>query len=130
MGVRSHSAVELGFSRSLYERNSNVKTHGKTCQEDSATCANDSTCQTDAQQETSPGEEGSSAAGPENGGADIEEYGLELNAPHLQLVDLEALGQEPKSVADVVELFEVEVVSDAEDTGQSDEPELTLENSD
>jgi hypothetical protein len=68
--------------------------------------------------------------GPEMGGADTEEYGLELNAPHLQLVDLEALGQEPESVADVVELFEVEVVSDAEDTGQSDEPELTLENSD
>jgi hypothetical protein len=68
--------------------------------------------------------------GPEMGGADAEEYGLELNAPHLQSVDLEALGQEPESVADVFELFEVEVVSDAEDTGQSDEPELTLENSD
>jgi len=63
-------------------------------------------------------------------GADIEEYGLELNAPHLQLVDLEALGQEPENVADVVELFGVERVSAAEDTGQSDEPELTLENSD
>jgi hypothetical protein len=63
-------------------------------------------------------------------GADIEEYGLELNAPHLQLVDLEALGQEPENVADVVELFGVEGVSAAEDTGQSDEPELTLENSD
>ena len=63
-------------------------------------------------------------------GADIEEYGLELNAPHLQLVDLEALGQEPENVVDVVELFGVEGVSAAEDTGQSDEPELTLENSD
>jgi len=67
---------------------------------------------------------------PEMSGADIEEYGLELNAPHLQLVDLEALGQEPENVADVVELFGVEGVSAAEDTGQSDEPELTLENSD
>ena len=37
-----------------------------------------------------------------------------------------ALGQEPESVADVVEVFEIEVVSDAEDTRQSDEPDVTL----
>ena len=40
---------------------------------------------------------------------------------------LRLLGQEPESVADVVEIFEVEVVSDAEDNGQNDEPELTIE---
>ena len=52
---------------------------------------------------------------------------LSSDAAELQLVDLEAFGQEPESVADVVEIFEVEVVSDAEDNGQSEEPELTLE---
>jgi hypothetical protein len=44
----------------------------------------------------------------------------------LQLVDLAALGQE----SEVVEIFEVELVGDAEDTGQNDASELTLENSD
>ena len=61
------------------------------------------------------------------GKAVVKQQGLEPDAAELQLVDLEALGQEPESVADVVEVFEVEVVSEAEDTGQSEEPELTLE---
>jgi hypothetical protein len=46
------------------------------------------------------------------------------------LVDLETLGQESENVADVVEVFEVEAVSGAEDTGQTDEPEFTLEDCD
>jgi hypothetical protein len=57
----------------------------------------------------------------------VKQQGLEPDAAELQLVDLEALGQVPESVADVVEIFEVEVVSDAEDNGQNDEPELTIE---
>ena len=64
------------------------------------------------------------------GEACIEQYGLELNVPHLRLVDLETLGQESENVADVVEVFEVELVSGAEDTGQTDEPELALEDRD
>jgi len=47
----------------------------------------------------------------------FEQQGLEPNVVELQLVDLGALGQEPESVADVVEIFEVEVVGDAEDNG-------------
>ena len=78
---------------------------------------------------TAPAKKAVAPQGPEMGGANTQRYGLELNAPQLQLIDLEALGQEPESVADVVEFIELEVVSDAEDTGQSDEPELTLENS-
>jgi len=57
----------------------------------------------------------------------VKPQGLEPDAAELQLVDLEALRQEPESVADVVEIFEVEVVSDAEGNGQNDEPELTIE---
>lgn len=57
----------------------------------------------------------------------VKQQGLEPDAAELKLVGLEAFGQEPESVADVVEIFEVEVVSDAEDNGQSDEPELTIE---
>jgi hypothetical protein len=45
-------------------------------------------------------------------------------------IGLEALGQEPENIADVVEIFEVNVVGDADDTSQSEEPELTLESSD
>jgi hypothetical protein len=48
------------------------------------------------------------------------QQGLEPDAAELQLVDFESLGQEPERVADVVEIFEVEVVSDAEDNGQND----------
>ena len=59
--------------------------------------------------------------------AGVEQQAFEPDAAELQLVDLEALRQEPESVADVVEIFEVEVVSDAEGNGQSDEPELTIE---
>ena len=61
------------------------------------------------------------------GKAAVKPQGLEPDAAELQLVDLEALRQEPESVADVVEIFEVEVVSDAEVNGQNDEPELTIE---
>jgi hypothetical protein len=50
------------------------------------------------------------------GVAAVEYQTLEPDAVQLELVDLEALGQEPASVADVVEVFEVEVVSDDEDT--------------
>ena len=53
--------------------------------------------------------------------AAVEQQGLEPDVAELQLVDLEALGQDPESVADVVEIFEVEVVGDAEDAGQYDE---------
>ena len=60
------------------------------------------------------------------GKAAVKQQGLEPDAAELQLVDFEALGQEPESVADVVEIFEVEVVSDAEDNGQNDEPELII----
>jgi hypothetical protein len=60
------------------------------------------------------------------GKAAVKKQGLDQDAAELQLVNLVALGQEPKSVADVVEIFEVEVVSDAEDNGQNDEPELTI----
>ena len=60
----------------------------------------------------------------------IEQHGLESDAAELQLVDFEALGQQPEVVADVVEVYEVEVVSDAEGIGQSEEPELTLEDID
>jgi hypothetical protein len=38
----------------------------------------------------------------------------------------QVLGQEPEGVADVLEVFEIEMVSDAEDTRQSDEPDVTL----
>jgi hypothetical protein len=62
--------------------------------------------------------------------AAVEQQGLEPNVVELQLVDLEALGQEPESVAHVVEIFEVEGVGNAEGAGQTDESELTLENSD
>jgi hypothetical protein len=58
------------------------------------------------------------------------QQGLEPDAVELEFVDLEALSQEPESVADVVEIFQVEVVSDDEVNGQSDEPELTLGDSD
>ena len=61
------------------------------------------------------------------GKAAVKQQGLEPDAAELKLVGLEALGQEQESVADVVEIFEVEVVSDAEDNGQNDEPELTIE---
>ena len=61
------------------------------------------------------------------GKAAVEQQGLEPDVAELQLVDLEALGQEPESVADVVEIFEVEVVSDAEGNVRNDEPELTIE---
>ena len=61
------------------------------------------------------------------GKAAVKQQGLEPDVAELKLVGLEALGQEPESVADVVEIFEVEVVSDAEDNGQNDEPELTIE---
>jgi len=64
------------------------------------------------------------------GKAAVNQQGLEPDAAELQLVDLEPLGQEPESVADVVEIFEVEVMGDSEDAGQNDESELTLENSD
>ncbi|MGA7794858.1 MAG: hypothetical protein WCA19_17605 [Candidatus Acidiferrales bacterium] len=64
------------------------------------------------------------------GKAEVNQQGLEPDRMDLQLVDLEALGQEPESVADVVEVYEVEVVSEAEGTGQSEEPELTLEDVD
>jgi hypothetical protein len=62
--------------------------------------------------------------------AAVEQQSLEPDTMELELVDLEALGQEPESVADVVEVYEVEVVSEAEGTGQSEEPELTLEDID
>jgi len=58
------------------------------------------------------------------------QQGLEPDAVELEFVDLEALSQEPESVADVVEIFEVEVMGDSEDAGQNDKSELTLENSD
>jgi hypothetical protein len=60
----------------------------------------------------------------------FKQQGLEPDAAELELVDIESLGQEPESVADVVEIFEVEVVGDAEGIGQADECELVLENSD
>ena len=41
---------------------------------------------------------------------------VEPDAITVELVGLEAPGQEPESVADVVEVFGIEVVSDAEDT--------------
>ena len=47
----------------------------------------------------------------------VKPQGLEPDAAELKFVDLEAFGQEPEGVADVVEIFEVEVVSDAEDNG-------------
>jgi len=62
--------------------------------------------------------------------AAAEQQGLEPDTMELQLVDLEALGQEPEAVADLVEVYEIEVVSGAEGTGQSEEPELTLEDID
>ena len=58
-----------------------------------------------------------SAVEQQSPGSDVAEF---------ELVDLETLGQEPE----VVEIFEVEVVGDAEDTGQNEGAELTLENSD
>jgi hypothetical protein len=38
----------------------------------------------------------------------------------------EALGQEPESVADVIEVFEVEVMGDGEEIRQSGESDVTL----
>lgn len=64
------------------------------------------------------------------GKAAFKQQGLEPDTAELELVDSESLGQEPESVADVVEIFEVEVVGDAEGTGQANESELVLENSD
>ena len=61
--------------------------------------------------------------------ATVEQQGVGPVVAELQLVDFEALGQEPESVTDVVEIFEVEVVTDAEGTGQSEEPEFTREDS-
>ena len=61
--------------------------------------------------------------------AAVEQQGVGPVVAELQLVDFEALGQEPESVTDVVEIFEVEVVTDAEGTGQSEEPEFTREDS-
>jgi hypothetical protein len=62
--------------------------------------------------------------------AATERQGLEPVAMEVELVDLAALGQQPESVADAVEVYEVEVVGDAEDAGQSEEPELTLDDND
>jgi hypothetical protein len=64
------------------------------------------------------------------GKAAVKQRGLEPDAAELELVDFESLGQGPESVADVVEIFEVEVVGDAEGTGQADESELAQENRD
>ena len=58
--------------------------------------------------------------------AAVEQQSPGPDVAELQLVDLAALGQE----SEVVEIFEVELVGDAEDTGQNDASELTLENSD
>lgn len=60
--------------------------------------------------------------------AGIEEYVLEVSAPQLQLVELETSG-EPEGVVDVVELVEVEALSDSEDAGPSDEPRSGPEDS-
>lgn len=49
------------------------------------------------------------------GKAAVEQQGLEPDVAEVQLVDLEGLGQKPDSVAVVVEVFEVNVVSGAED---------------
>jgi hypothetical protein len=62
--------------------------------------------------------------------AAVKQQDLEPDVLKFQLIDLRAFGQQPESVADVVEIFEVDVVNDAEDNGQNDEPELTSENSD
>jgi hypothetical protein len=59
--------------------------------------------------------------------AAVEQQDLEPEVVELELVNLEALGQEPESVEDVVKIFEVEVVSDADDTAQDDEPDLTID---
>jgi hypothetical protein len=64
------------------------------------------------------------------GKAAVKQQGLESAAAELQLVDLDALGRQLEGVADVVEIFEVEVVSDAEDTRQGDEPKFTPEDID
>ncbi len=55
----------------------------------------------------------------------VEQQSPGPDVAELELVGLETLGQEPE----VVEIFEVEVVGDVEDTGQNDRAELTLENS-
>lgn len=59
--------------------------------------------------------------------AAVEQQDLEPEVVELELVNLEALGQEPESVEEVVQIFEVEVVSDADDAAQDDESDLTID---
>jgi len=54
--------------------------------------------------------------------APVEQPGLETGTARIRFVDLKALGQNPESIGDVTEVFEIEVVNG--------EREVTLEDSD